>query len=171
MAQFRLLETPPFGTCLTCGTSACPEGFVDLIAAVKVVRDNYEIVGDVDVVLCAACIEQASNMVGALSIKESELLFENLSNLQVNYAKAADEAAAWQQRYENLVEIMSLLELAPKEGDSREASLLELKEKDAPSDSDIKFMPAIEPKPDLRVQESGKLASKSTRKAKKSSGS
>lgn len=156
MAQYRLLDTPPFGTCLTCGTSACAEGFVDLIATTKVVRDNYEIKGDVDVVLCANCIEQASNLVGALSIQESEFLLEDLTNTSVRYAKAADEAAAWQQRYENLVEIMSLLEL---------------KEKDADSDSDIEFMPAPKPEPDLRVQESGELASKGSRKAKNSSGS
>lgn len=152
MAQFRLVPTPPFGTCLTCGTSADAVGFVDLVATTKVVRDSYEITGDVDVVLCSACVEQASNMVGAISISESEKLYEDLTNTRVQYAKAADEAASWQQRYENLVEIMSMLELTHANPDS--------------SDSDTVGGSTDGPEPDLRVQEGRDLPSKNNRKAK-----
>lgn len=138
MAEFNHMETPRYGACISCGSAQNADGFVDLIGQANITRDGYEVIGITDVILCADCVTQAARVVGCIPKKEAVELSSGVMDYQERYSKAADEAAAWQQRYENLVEIMSLLELVPKNADS---------------DSDIEFVPPAQPKPDLRVQE------------------
>lgn len=138
MANFSFKNTPTYGTCTTCGTSACADGFVDLVADTNVIREGYQIVGNIDVVLCADCVTQAARIVGCIPAREAKNLTDHNVQLSADLTKALDDIYSWQQRYENLVEIMSLLELSPK---------------DASSDSNTEFVPVPEPKPDLRVQE------------------
>ena len=157
MAEFIHKITPTYGACTTCGTSVCADGFVDLIAETNITRDSYQIVGNVDVVLCADCITQAARVVGCIPAKEAEDLRESNSQIADEYSKALDDIYSWQQRYENLVGIMSLLELAPKVIESDGVD----------SDNDIVSSPSFVPSVDTRVQESGELPVESPRAVSK----
>lgn len=131
----RWIETPPYGACITCGTSSNIRGFVDLIAEVDITRENHRMIGNVDVILCSDCITQAARQVGCVPAEEAEAMSWNISELTDAVEKAEDEAASWQQRYENLVEIMAMIQLHGS------------------SDNPIEPSPDGGPSPDLRVQE------------------
>lgn len=140
MADFTWKQSPPYGTCITCGTGACPDGFVDMIADVSVTREGRAIVGVVDVIICADCLTQAARQVGCIPKQDSEKLTWQVKEGDELVLKLQDEASAWQQRYENLVEILSLIQV--KNGD------------DTPdSGSDSLGSADPEPSPDLGVQE------------------
>lgn len=154
MAQFIWKDRPTYGTCTTCGTSSCTEGFVDLISQVDITRGDMNIVGNVDIVLCSDCITQAARSVGCIPAYEAEALSWNVSELTDAVEKAADEANAWQQRYENIVEIMSMVQL------SQDVT---------PGNSSVDSSDNL-PDPDLRVQEGRDLPPKSNGKTKAGSG-
>lgn len=152
MADFLLTDAPAYGVCLTCGTAQHRDGFVDLIAETNIRRENLDIAGNVDIVLCADCITQAARLVGCNTKQEADSLSEMLTEEKKRHEIAADEASAWQQRYENLVEILSLLDL----------------KKNDPGDSvplgGVEFVPV----PDTRVQEGSSEAIQAAREKQRS---
>lgn len=152
--DFSWTPAPRWGTCITCGTSADPDGFVDLIAETNITRESYNIIGTVDIVLCSKCITLAARQVGCIPKKESESLAASYIDYQERYAKVADEAHSWQQRYENIVEIMSLIN--PKE-----------KTQNGNSDTSPELLFATGPSGDTRVQEGRDLAPAGAGEAKK----
>lgn len=149
-------EYPKWGTCITCGSSANADGFVDLIAETKIVRESYNIVGTVDIVLCADCLTFASRQIGCIPKKEAEDLRLSYLDCLERYDKVADEAHSWQQRYENLVEIMSLIN--PKE-----------KAQNGNSTLSPESLFTSGPSPDTRVQEGRDIPAKSAGKTAKRS--
>lgn len=156
MAMFIFKETPTYGACVTCGASQNPKGFIDMIAEVDITRENKQIVGNVDVVICSDCLEQAAEQIGCTGPEKSFAMAWNNSELEAALEKASDEAHSWQQRYENLVEIMSLVRMNSKEVYSEDAG-----SGDSPSDGFING-----PEPDLRVPEGRDLLDSGAGKAK-----
>ena len=103
MTEFNWVESPPWGVCTTCGTSADPKGFVDVIAETAI-RDGAggDIVGVVDVVFCATCIEQIGNRVGMASRKETEEFAYKQLELEQQVEKLKDEVQAERELREQI---------------------------------------------------------------------
>ena len=107
LASFNWVKTPPYGVCATCGASENARGFVDMIASVDVVRENHQIAGNIDVVICASCLEQAARMVGSATAQETLDLAQEIIDRDNELIKVKDEVKAWTQRYQNLMDKLS----------------------------------------------------------------
>lgn len=101
MAEFHWHQTPPHGFCIACATSVSQKGFIDLIADVPL-RQGTDIVGVVDVVLCASCIDQIGRMVGMASRDETEKFAYRELALTEENEKLKDEVQSWMERYEHV---------------------------------------------------------------------
>lgn len=105
MAEFFWAATPRFGTCLTCGTSVNDRGFIDMVSDTVMRTEAGEINGVVDMILCANCILQASRLVGgAMPNEVDDLVHENISKTD-ECEKLKDEIKAWQERFEQVVNL------------------------------------------------------------------
>ena len=102
MAEFLWVEKPAYGVCATCGSSDNARGFVDCMGQTSLLRGT-EIAGDVDIVLCATCLEQAARMVGCASGEETTALTQRVIDAEEEAEKLKDEIAAHQQRFDNLM--------------------------------------------------------------------
>jgi hypothetical protein len=106
MAEFNWVAAPPYGTCLSCGSSQNDRGFVDTFAEVNIRRDGHEITGVADAVFCAQCIEQMGQRVGMASKTQvDEFAYRELEKDQ-EAEKLADEVKAWQERFDALSELL-----------------------------------------------------------------
>ncbi len=105
MPQFEWSNTPRYGGCIGCGTSANDKGFVDTFAETNVRRDEFEITGVVDVIFCADCVLQMSRMVGAATPAETEAFAQREFDLLQDNEKLKDEIAGWQQRFLGLANL------------------------------------------------------------------
>jgi hypothetical protein len=103
MAEFTWVPAPPYGTCLSCGTSQNDRGFVDTFAEVNVKNEAGEIVGVVDAVFCAQCIEQMGNRVGMASKAETEAFAYRELGLVGENDQLKDEVKSWQERFDTIV--------------------------------------------------------------------
>ena len=95
------------GGCVFCGTPAVDRGFVDCIAD-TVIRalGSEEIVGVVDIKICADCLQQASRLVGCGSPQDFDELVRRCDDAEVALEKTKDEVQSWTQRFNNLVEAL-----------------------------------------------------------------
>lgn len=107
MATFDWVATPAHGGCLTCGTSHADKGFVNMHSEVVLMRNEFEISGYADLVICADCMLQASRLVGAATPAETEAFAHRELELVEENEKLKDEIKAWQERVGNLVGLTS----------------------------------------------------------------
>lgn len=103
--EFNWSGTPRFGSCATCGRSELDAGFVDLIGE-TVARNPVN--GDgfvVDLILCANCVKEAARLVGcATPVEVNDLVHQKIADDE-EIQKLKDEAAAWQDRFLELVNL------------------------------------------------------------------
>ena len=108
MAQFFWHATPPFGTCLACGTSANDRGFVDTLAEVNVragMEQESELIGIASAIFCASCLEQMGRLVGLATPNETEGFAHRELELVNENEKLKDEIQSWQQRFLGLANL------------------------------------------------------------------
>lgn len=103
MAVFDWVNTPETGMCITCMTSQNDRGFVKFHSDVNIMRNEYEIAGFVEAVLCGDCLLQAARLVGAATPAETEDFARRELELVEENEKLADEVKAWSERLRNLV--------------------------------------------------------------------
>lgn len=103
MAEFNLIETPPNGVCMGCGTSYDPRGFVDTFGTINVKDEFGGISGICDAIFCATCVEQMGRVVGCASKAEVEAFAYEEMEKDQEMTKLKDEIKAWQERHELLL--------------------------------------------------------------------
>lgn len=106
MAEFYWVQAPEFGGCTTCGSSSSDRGFVHCFAEVNIKR-GVEIVGNVDIIICGYCLEQAARLVGSATNQETMDMAQRMMDLDAENFKLKDEVAARDQRYQNLLDRLS----------------------------------------------------------------
>lgn len=104
MPEFLWINTPPYGVCFGCGTSANDRGFIQTFTDVDV-KQNGEIVGIADVFFCGDCIHAMGRMVGMATPQETEDFARRELELVEKQDKLADEILAWQQRFLGLANL------------------------------------------------------------------
>lgn len=78
-----------------------------MIADVDVKNPMGEITGNIDIVMCALCLEQAARMVGSATKQETDELVQKAIEAKNEAETLRDEVAAWTQRHFNLVDKLS----------------------------------------------------------------
>ena len=99
MPDFNWLANPRNGGCLGCLTQSNDRGFVDTWAEVMVSG------GVQDVVFCADCIHLMGRLVGMATPQETEKFALREYELVEQNEKLKDEAVAWRQRMERLLDL------------------------------------------------------------------
>jgi hypothetical protein len=105
MTEFNWKARPDEGNCILCMSHQNDRGFVDMIGEVHVKNDHREIVGVVDILICANCLEQAAVLVGSPTAKMSGEMAYREAELLTEIEKLKDEVQAWQQRVMGLANL------------------------------------------------------------------
>ena len=124
MSQFRWVQVPPSGTCLACGGSDVPRGFVDMIGE-TVLRRSLEddtLVQVVDIYYCALCIEQAAQMIGSMTQEQTQQMAFDFVELQEENERLKDAVEAERQKFENLITLASAKN--PEERERHDSDLM-----------------------------------------------
>jgi len=82
-------------------------GFVDCFSSVRITRGGIEVVGDVDVVMCGNCLEQAAQLVGSATRQQTEEITREAIELREENEKLKDEIGALNQRHYSLIDKLS----------------------------------------------------------------
>lgn len=104
MAEFNWVNTPPYGVCFGCGTSANDKGFVQTFTDVDVLQ-NGQVVGIADVFFCANCLYAMGRLVGTATPQETEEFARKELELVTEIEKLKDEIYSWQQRFLGLANL------------------------------------------------------------------
>jgi 5,10-methylenetetrahydrofolate reductase len=103
VAQFNWSGTPRFGCCAVCGTSELDSGFVDMIGDTNVIGEQGDIVGIVDMIVCARCVQEAARLVGCATPQEvNDLMAEKISR-EEKIENLEKELEASQERFLTLI--------------------------------------------------------------------
>lgn len=105
MAEFLWSESPRYGSCLICGTSANDSGFIDMIGDTVVRNDAGEIAGVVDIIICASCVLQAARFVGGALPSEVDALVLERENLREELLVAKNSLEASEQRFAQVISL------------------------------------------------------------------
>jgi hypothetical protein len=103
MATFGWSGTPRFGCCAVCGTSELDAGFVDMIGDTIVTGENKDIVGIVDMIVCARCVMEAARLVGCATPQEVNDLVAQKIQDDERAENLEKELAACQERFLTLI--------------------------------------------------------------------
>jgi len=106
MAEFVWKQNVNEG-CILCMASVCERGFVDCISDVIVRRDAHEIVGIVDINICAICAEQIARFVGSATQQDTMEMAQKMMDQDGEIDKLKDEVQSWSQRFQNLVDAVT----------------------------------------------------------------
>jgi hypothetical protein len=103
MAQFGWSGTPRFGCCCVCGTSELDAGFVDMIGDTIVTGENRDIVGVVDLIVCANCVKESARLVGCATPQEVDDLTRQKIEDNERIENLEKELQSWQERFHKVI--------------------------------------------------------------------
>lgn len=105
MPAFEVVPHPVFSPtrCATCGTSSCPDGFIDLLVdtAVRGFNDDGDAIHDPDGVeptighlyMCVSCVSQAAVKIGGCDRAERVKLEDRVVGLGAQVAELEQQVA------------------------------------------------------------------------------
>jgi outer membrane murein-binding lipoprotein Lpp len=103
VAEFNWAGTPRFNSCIVCGTSEHDSGFIDMIGDTIVMGEQGDIVGVVDLIVCAGCVRQSAGLVGCAAPAEVDELTSQIFSRDQKIENLEKELLDWKERFNKVI--------------------------------------------------------------------
>jgi hypothetical protein len=103
MAEAQWSNTPRQGSCIVCSTSESDSGFVDLYGDTIVMGEQNDIVGVVDLIICAGCIRMSARLVGCATPAEVDDLTRQKIEDDERIENLENELVSWKERFNQVI--------------------------------------------------------------------